>query len=296
VVTTPGIKPSKAKRLRFGKDHEKIKVLTLPYKLDPRKTQKWLDEQKKRRSKEDFEREIMINWEGSVAGRVYPEVENAKVGKFPLIPHEQLYCSWDFGLDGVAFGFWQYNRKTNRWRLIDCYENNNQPIPFYYPFFDKPMDSKYQYSDDDRQAIREISVLPKAVHFGDPDVKKRSLLTNTSTKSELAAIGIYVQSQQKNDFYLRREKTKIALQNGIEINQNPRTEYALECIKSARYPQREEDSSATTPISTPVHDFSSHYRTSWEYLFVNVEPYNEEPPPPDWYENKKWGNLKYRYK
>jgi phage terminase large subunit len=62
VATTPGIRPSKAKRLRFGKDGEKIKIVTLDYTLDPRKTSGWLKEQKARRSTEDFDREIMINW------------------------------------------------------------------------------------------------------------------------------------------------------------------------------------------------------------------------------------------
>jgi intein/homing endonuclease len=296
VVTTPGIKPSKAKRLRFGKDGEKIKILTLTHKLDPRKTRKWLEEQKKRRSKEDFNREIMIDWEGSTVGRVYPEIESAKLGDYPLIPHEQLYCSWDFGLDGTAICFWQYNKKTNRWRLIDCYENNNQPIQFYFPLFDKPIDSKFQYDDEDLKAIREISKLPKAIHFGDPDVKKTSILTGTSTRNELSNVGIYVQCQQKNDFYSRREKTKVALQNGIEINKNERTEYALECIKNARYPARDEDSSATTPIAKPIHDYTSHFRTSWEYLFVNVDDFLEEPENPDWYTNKKWSVKKHQYR
>ncbi len=256
VVTTPGIKPSKAKRLRYGKDGEKIKVLTLRHNLDPRKTVKWLEEQKIRRSKEDFAREIMIDWEGSTAGRVYPEIDSAKIGKYPLISFEQVYCSWDFGLDGTALIFWQYNKENNKWRIINAYENNNQPIQFYFPLFGKPMDSKFQYNDDDLSAIKEIAGLPKSIHFGDPDVKKRSILTGTSTKQELATIGVYVQCQMKNDFYSRREKTKVALQNGVEINKNTRTEYCLECIKNSRYPIRDEESNSTSPIAKPVHNWT----------------------------------------
>ena len=70
VLTTPGIRPSKAKRLRFGQDGEKIHVTTLPYTLDPRKDDEWLRSERERRSAEDFAREIMINWEGSIEGRV----------------------------------------------------------------------------------------------------------------------------------------------------------------------------------------------------------------------------------
>lgn len=283
VATTPGNKPSKAKRLRFGKDGEEIKVITLDYRLDPRKTHAWLDDQRKRRSTEDFNREIMVNWETSITGRVYPEVESAAFGDFPYLVNQQPYFSWDFGLDGVSISLWQQNPANSKWRVVDAYEKNNQPIQFYYPLFGKPMDSKFQYDDDDLKAIQIFSQYPKGIHFGDPDVAKRSLLTGTSTRQELQKIGVFVQSITKNDFFSRRETTKVYLQKGIEINQNVRTENFYEAIKSARYPQREEASQATTPIAQPIHDWTSHARTSMEYFFVNIDIYaNLEETKPSW--------------
>ena len=255
IATTPGDKPSKAKRLRFGKDGEKIKVITLTYDLDPRKSKKWLDEQRERRSTEDFNREIMVNWETSITGRVYPELESAAYGNFPFLVNEQLYCSWDFGLDGTSISFWQQNPKNGKWRLVDSYTNDNQTIQFFFPFFGKPVDSKFQYNDDDLKAINYISQYPKAVHFGDPDVRKRSYVADTTTRLELEKVGIYVNTITKNDFAYRRDKTKFYLQKGIEINANPRNDYFFEAIKSYRYPQRAEDSQATQPISLPVHDW-----------------------------------------
>ena len=283
IATTPGVQPSKAKRLRFGKDGEKIKIVTLNYNLDPRKNKKWLDEQRERRSTEDFGREIMVNWETSITGRVYPEIESAAYGSFPFLVNQPLYCSWDFGLDGVAIIFWQQNPANGKWRVIDCFESQDKPIEWYFPLFGKPLDSKFQYTDDDLKAISQISQYPRAIHFGDPDVKKRSILTGTSTRTELEKVKVYVQSIAKNDFYIRREKTKVYLQKGIEINANARTDYFHECIKSARYPQREETSQATTPVALPIHDFTSHYRTSMEYFFVNIDSYAEmSDSKPDW--------------
>lgn len=283
VLTTPGIKPSKAKRLKFGKDGEHIKVITLTYNLDPRKGLKWLEEQRKRRSVEDFNREIMINWELSMSGRVYPEIENAAYGEFPLLMNSPTYYSWDFGLDGVSILLWQRNMSNARWRVVDSYHNDDKPIPFYLPLFGAPMDSKYNYTDDDLKAIEQFKQYPKGIHFGDPDVKKRSLLTGTSTRQELEKIGVYVQCIDKNDFYIRREKTKVQLQQGIEINSGPRNEYFYEAVKSARYPQREETSQATTPVAMPIHDWTSHPRTAMEYFFVNVDSFSTEPQPaPDW--------------
>lgn len=281
VLTTPGVRPSKAKRLRYGKDGEKIKIITLMYNLDPRKGKKWLEEQRKRRSVEDFNREIMVNWELSITGRVYPEIENAAYGDFPFIENAVLYCSGDYGLDGTAFLFWQINPANGKPRLIDGYVNEGKIIQFYLPLFGKPIDSKFQYTDDDLKAVSQISAYPKAIHFGDADVKKKSFIKSSSTLLELQKAGIFVQSISKNDFLTRRDITKSWLARGIEVNANSRTDYIFECWKMYRYPQREENSQATTPIIKPIHDFTSHPSTAMEYFFLNFDSFqatNQEAP------------------
>jgi len=283
VLTTPGIRPGKAKRLRFGKDGEKIKIITLPYTLDPRKTKDWLQGERERRSVEDFNREIMINWELSIAGRVYSEIENAVYGDFPFIVGETLYCSGDYGLDGTAFLFWQINPANGKARLIDGYINEGQIIQFYFPLFGKPLDSKFIYSDDDLKAINDISSLPPAIHFGDADVRKKSFIKSSSTLEELAKIGVHVQSIGKNDFLTRRDITKGYLAKGIEVNANHRTDYILECFKMYRYPERAENSQATTPIIKPIHDFTSHPSTAMEYFFLNLSTFKEmQKEEPSW--------------
>ncbi len=279
VLTTPGIKPCKAKRLRFGKDGESIKVITLPYTLDPRKTPEWLERERNRRSPEDFAREIMINWEVSIKGKVYPEIEMAEFGQYPYNPSWPLYKTWDFGMDGIAIQWWQRNMINGKKRLIEAYMNDNQPIEFYYPFDGKDVDSKYmsEYSDEDLEVIKAVKIFKKAIHYGDPDVNKRSLVGGTSTRKALESAGIYVQTNpQATDFNSRRDKTKVMLQNGVEINQTKGTEYYLECMRNARYPQRQEGSQATAEITIPIHDWTSHHRTATEYFAVNYE----EPPEP----------------
>lgn len=272
VLTTPGIRPCKAKRLRFGKDGEEIKLITLPYTLDPRKTPEWLEGERKRRSAEDYAREIMINWETSITGKVYEEISMAEMGLFPYNPNWPLYLSWDFGLDGVALQWWQKNLTNGKKRIIEAYENSDRPIEWFFPFTGEDISSKYEYTTDDLLVINEVKVFKKAIHYGDPDVSKRSLLTNTSTRQALEAVKVYVQTNpESNDFISRREKTKVMLQGGIEVNQTPGTEYWLECMRNARYPQRLETSQATTPVTLPIHDWTSHHRTSTEYFAVNFK-------------------------
>lgn len=270
VVTTANKVPSKAKRLRYGKDGEEIDVLTLPYNLDPRKDEAWLDRERKRRSTEDFSQEIMIDWESDARSSVYPEIDHAVTGNYPFLPNVPLYVSWDFGLDGTALTFWQYNQESGRYRLIDAFEYADHPIQFSFPLFGAPLDSQFTYSDEQLAAIKTISGYPKGTHFGDPDVAKRSILTGSSTRKELQKINVYVMSM-KSDFIVRREKTKVFLQQGIEVNLHPRTEYFLECVKQSRYPSREESSEATTPIVKPIHNWTSHFRTSLEYFAINIE-------------------------
>jgi len=84
VVTTPGNRPSKAKRLRYGIDGEKIKVITLDRSLDPRKDSVWEKRERDRRSTEDFSREIEINWDTSIGGKLYStELTRVMFGKDP---------------------------------------------------------------------------------------------------------------------------------------------------------------------------------------------------------------------
>ena len=274
VLTTPGTRPSKAKRLRFGKDGEKIKVITLNHELDPRKTDEWLKEEKERRSAEDFAREIMINWEGSIEGRVYIEINQAEIGFFPYDPAWGLYFFWDFGLDGTAIQVWQINPLNGKLRLVDCYENNDFPIQYYFPLLGQPIDSLYNYQDSDIEVIQSFKDFKKPIHYGDPDVAKRSFQSKDakSTRRALSDIGVHIQTKpESNDFISRREKTKVWLQRGIEVNETPRTEQWMECIKNARYPVRDESSQSTGPVALPIHDFTSHHRTALEYGCVNLD-------------------------
>lgn len=274
VLTTPGIKPSKAKRLRFSKDGEEIKVVTLAYYLDPRKTPEWLEAQRKRRSNEDFAREIMINWETSIKGILYPEIQHATVGDFGYNSSWPLLRTWDFGLDGTAIQWWQKNLLNGKMRLVDSYFNENKPIQFFFPFVGQPIDSLYSYTQDDLEAIEAVKELSKATNYGDPDVAKRSYQSKivTSTRQELNNIGIYVQTKpEANDNQTRQEKTKVMLQSGIEVNDTLRNDFWLEAMKQARLPDRADDSQAVTANNKPIHDWTSHHRTATEYLAVNIE-------------------------
>jgi len=275
VLTTPGIRPSKAKRLRFGKDGEKIKVIEVDFTKDPRKTEEWEAKERSRRSPDDFNREIKRNWDTALVGLVYPEIVNVKIGAFPYNPAWGLYVSWDFGLDGTAIQWWQVDIATGRKRLVQAYTNQDQPIQFYLPFFGKDIDSKFPYSTNDLLLIRGVGQWRPGVHYGDPDVKKRAYqdTDKISTREVLRNNGIIVQTKSgANAFYPRWQTTKLMLLEGLDVNRTLFTDRWLEAMQEAQFPQRAEGSQATTANVDPIHNWTSHPRTATEYFAVNYNP------------------------
>lgn len=272
VVTTPGEKPGKAKRLRFGDDGEAIKIIEVPHHLHPEKTSSWLKKQRSEYSEEDFNREIMMDWGLSIKGRIYPELDNADVGKYPFIPNQQLYVSGDYGLDGTVFCFWQINPANGKPRLIDSFSHMEQPIEYYFPLFRKPPDSAFEYSEEQLKAFDEISKLPPAIHFGDPSVNKRSGNKEMqSDRDRLASIGCYVHTYTKdNSINYRVKTTKSFLKNGIEINENERNNTSFDLMKQYRWKTWDEENDSTSTFRKPVHNMASHFGTCLEYFAVNM--------------------------
>ena len=266
-VTTPSEYPSYAKALR---NSHIIDIKTLHWTLHPHKTNEWYEQEKLRRTTDEVARELDINWEGSTSGIVYPEIKKAEMGSYPYIANQPLYTGWDFGLDGVAIQWWQINPLNGKPRLVDSYHNVDKVIEYYFPLFGQPINSIHQYRQEDLEFIDQIKQLPKPTHYGDPDVEKRDLKTGTSTRQALNEASIYVQTNKKmNDWNSRKTEAKRWLQKGIEVNNTLRNRFWLECMRNARYPQRLDTSQAVTPIIKPIHDWTSHHRTAFEYWAVN---------------------------
>jgi hypothetical protein len=160
-------------------------------------------------------------------------------------------------------------------RLVEAFMDDDKPIQFFFPFFPGNLiDSTFEYEDEVEDVIHKTKNWKKAIHFGDPDVSKRSITSKvkTSTRKELKKAGISIQTApESNQFFVRREKTKLMLQRGIEVNDTPGTKKWLEAMQQARYPQRSDDSESTKGVTLPVHDWTSHHRTATEYLAVNLD-------------------------
>ena len=271
VVSTPNYKNEFHRWRTSGK----IDVKRLHWRQHPNHHKAWEERERGRRTEEEWAKEQEISYDVSVRGQVYPTFGQIKQGDFPFVPGWALFTSWDFGgTDDNAIIWWQMDPKTGLFRAVDCYSNAGKTIDFYVPFCTGIIESglPYQYSQDDLEKIESHKGWGLAAHFGDPAGRQRNQVTRTSVIEELAkpGRGIYVQTApDMNTFEQRYHATQLFLRRIEGIN-TPTCDPLVDAINSARFPERAENSQAMTEVSKPVHDESSHYRTSLEYFAVNA--------------------------
>jgi hypothetical protein len=283
-ITTPPDEPSFAKKLREG---GKIKVTTIHWMLHPLKNQVWYEEEKNHRTQEEMLHELDISWEYSNTGRPYPEASDIRVGSYPYNEEAPLYVSIDLGLDAVALGFYQPIPNTNWIVLVDAYEMSNRIIDWFIPFFGGEFDSAFTYTDTDLAFIKlvrpwftppkdPLDRWTKPIFYGDPSGNSKHVESGISPYTILyKKQGIRVQVNEiENDWVSRRDATKKLITH-LAVNDTERTRWWLECLKNAHYPKREETSQATTGITKPVHDWTSHHRTQTEFFAVNYKRTSE---------------------
>jgi hypothetical protein len=267
------------KRLRYS---GLIDVKTLHWRSlnHPLKDEEWYQHELTRRTVEEAASELDINYELSIRGRVYPEWDEVKKGNFPYVRGWPTFVSWDEGLDAVALIWWQRNPETGKYRAVDCYQNSEKTIDFYAPFItgDIPSGLPYRYTEADLEKIKSHEGWAMGTQFGDPSGENRNVITRSSPYQELEKYGIYVNTRpDKNTFEVRRRETQLFMRELSGVNAG--TCAALDdAMTSSRFPSRDEGSQATSEINKPIHDWTSHLRTSMEYMAVN-RPANEAPRP-----------------
>lgn len=254
---------------------EKVKVFTFHVSSDPRKDNEWHEKKKAKSSTDEYEREVNISFKGSTENTVYAaDFQLCELGKFDYNPNLPLFTSWDFGLNGIAIGWFQWDHKTDHWYLVESYFNSQKGIGFYPPLVTGEVKSgDYQYTRTDLDVIQRHKYWKATTHYGDPDVKKRGLQTEgipISTQEILNKSGIYVQSKPwagRTHFDLKQKALIFLRKLSIDEEHN---ELFIDAMLSARYPDRSETSQSTSPISAPIDDWTSHHRTMFEYMADNA--------------------------
>lgn len=273
----------------INSEEGKVNRFLFHYRDDPRKDSDWEAKERENKSQEEFDRELDISYEGSVKGTVYAANFNlCETGEYEYNPDLPLFVSWDFGLDGVAMQWYQWDQKLDWWYLLESYEKGDQEIEYFVPFVTGKVvsDKGFLYDSDELAMIERHKKWKGATHFGDPDVKKRTLVDKRSAKGVLIEHGIYIQSKAwagRTHYDLKQGALKLLKRLSIDSRYN---RYFSDAMRAARYPERSETSQSTTGLSKPIHDWTSHHRTAFEYMADNA-PQRTQPKPKEVYYKRK---------
>lgn len=252
-----------------------IDVLTLMWRLHPLKDESWYAFEKLRRSEEEVAQEIDLSYTKSREGKVYPEwnEENVKRAYYPYDEQANLYVGWDFGKTDDTAIIWAQPDREGRLRIVDTYRNTGKNIDFYIPFVTGIVPSDgYKYTAAEFELIVEHKDWKRGVHFGDPAGRFRNQVSDETVFSVLKENGIIVNFKEMwKEFSVRKSATKRLLMDGVNLNENVRTQYFNLCLINAAYPKVRNEGVQIIKSDKPKHDWTSHYRSALEYLALGME-------------------------
>lgn len=246
-------------------------VLSLLWKQHPLKDAQWYEYEKGRRTQEAIAQEIDLSYERSLEGRVYLEW-NPEVGFYPYNEFNPLYISADWGnSDGTSLIWAQII--NGKLRIVDAFYKTGETIDFFIPFLTGIVPSEhFRYNRKEIEKIEEHRGWKRGTIFGDPAGRFTSSVTNQSVFSVLREAGIYVNYEERwKEFQTRKTAVKMRLRGGIEINKNEDTDYLNMCIEQASYPKVKRLGEEEVRSVKPNHDWTSHHRSSLEYLCLGLE-------------------------
>lgn len=255
-----------------------IDIATFHWKDHPYKDNSWYEYEKNRRSTEEVAQELDISYSKSQEGRVYPEWNDQFVvrGLFEYDPDLPLYVGWDFGKTDDTAIIWMQEEREGRFRIVDTYRKTGKNIDFFVPFVTGIIQSdeaeKYAYTPEEIELIYAHKNWAKGTHFGDPAGRFRNQVSDETVISVLRKYGIIMNFKDAWKVHaVRKRSAKDLLMDGINLNQNSRTAYFDICIANAAYPSVRHEGVAEINSKEPKHDYTSHYRSAFEYLALGID-------------------------
>lgn len=277
-----------------------IDIKTLHWRLHPLKDDGWYNYEKARRTDDAVAQELDISYNKSQKGRVYPEWDEVTFGDYPYDPNLPLYASWDYGNEDPTAIIWWQKQLDGKYRIIDCYWNNNKLIDFYVPFCTGILPSDgYKYSTRDLEIIESHRNWQRGTHFGDPAGRFRNQVINKTVFDILRENGINVNFKDEwKEFDKRITASRLLMRDRLVVNTNPRTKYLNICMLNSKYP--EVKSGGTTLINSqklkPKHDAYSHLRSAFEYGSLGLTNYAKgRPQIHDQFQFRKKSGATSRY-
>lgn len=233
----------------------------------------WYDSQCRESTPEQIAQELDINYNVAIVWRVYPEFKSPTVQfwLFDYDPNLPLYISIDnshWGMDSHAIIVAQTEMNWTYIRIVDSVELNSTIDQVASMLWKQP-ESWFMMNDLVAEFYERYMWYKKATFIADP-YDTNSTWNNTSISKIYRKYGIHLLVPEllrgwKGNIV---EQIRLTRTNLHKLKVNEECTEFISAIQNARYPHRIEGSNGTTSNNKPIHDWTSHFRTSLEYLFL----------------------------
>lgn len=282
---TPYWKFNEYYRMRLLAIQGKMVHIRLHWSLHPFYTKEWYEWRTKAMTIEQIAQELEISYDASVTGRVYPRFANMPIwdcvfSNYKYDPYLPLYCSIDNSHGWIDNHSIIISQTTSNWkiRIIDSLQ-----LPSYTTIDEcasllskQPL---WKFDDEALNFLERYKEYKQPIFIADP-YDSTSTWNDTSISKIYRNYWITLNTPDRKKWI--QDRIRICQLNmwRIEVNVDTENAYSLNwlfvsAIQNSRYPDRNETSQSTSDNYKPVHDSTSHFRTSWEYL-INFIIENEE--------------------
>ena len=252
--------------------HLLINKIRLLWNQHPLKTRAWYELQKVERTALDLAKEVDISYDTSVSWAVYPLFHQMiKIEDVQYRANLPVYTGWDFGLDMLAVIMCNVDLRQRQVYIFDAIQRENWDLlSFCGLVLWRPIyENNWKYSDQDWDVMERTRAYKYTEHFWDPyNIDNRNVISQNKTiRWELRKVWIEVYTNRKSTVEERIREVTLEMGN-IHVE---KTLYEfITAIEQSKYPQKPDNSQATTGGTKPVHNEFSHFRTALEYLIDNL--------------------------
>jgi hypothetical protein len=257
----------------------------------PGRDEDWYRGKQSTMKAEEFAREVDIDWLAGSGDVAFPAIQRVEPGHFPYVPGWQTYISLDDGYDqDTAISGWQTDLDKGRLRCVFAYANSKKPIHYYGHLLTGQLPYGYEWGEEERALaawLRERAVYNHAIFYGDRHGDNTDLSSGKSPFAVLAeefGIGVITSpGPESNNLKYRLDLVNEHL-HLLDFDAEHGAPRVLEALKVSRHPRRRDSAQAVTEVKGVIHHGTeSHFRTTVDYLLVNIRwtfQGRQSAPPP----------------
>jgi hypothetical protein len=265
ICSTPNGKGNIHWRIKYGSTETGFSYLRLHWSDHPLRDKKWYDQRCKSMTDIEIARELNIDYEGSIAGKVYTEFDHVRhIARYRLLfnPDMPLYTTWDFGIgDPTAILFLQTDM-DGKILVIDEYEDSGKDSSFYAGKTIQIVES-WGFSCD---AAKKI--IKNAKHYGDPSGASRGPRLESWIGDLNQRLGIYIQTKKGVLKMEKINRVKFLLKAG-RVLISPHCAHFIEALQNYLL---ETDKSGKISGERPMHNWASHINDAFQEFCINRFP------------------------